>query len=306
MKIAIIDGYTTNPGDLSWEPITMYGSISVYAHTQMEDISSIAGNAEIIVVNAVPFNRSTFASLPNLRMLSVISTGYNHIDLDAAREFGVAVANAPGYSTDAVAQHTIALLLAITNRVDLHNQSVQRGDYFDVLDDCYFLSPLMLLSGKTLGIIGFGNIGQKVGAIGKALGMKVIPYSKNPQEAQMADVVSLHCPLTHENRHMINESFIGNMKDGAILLNTARGGLIDENALADALQSGKLYGAGLDALAVEPPLRDKPSPLLGIPNCIITPHNAWTPTETRQQLIQIAAANIGSFLSGGRLNRVDR
>jgi len=306
MKIIILDGYTANPGDISWDPIAAYGQLSSYGHTKVEEIITKGKDAEVIITNAVPFHRATFAALPKLELLCVISTGYNHIDVDAAREFGVAVTNVPGYSTDAVAQHTIALLLELTNLVALHNESVQRGDYYDAQDDCYFLSPLTLLAGKTLGIIGYGNIGQKVGFIGQALGMKVIPYSKDPKGAQQADVVTLHCPLTLKNQHMVDESFINNMKDGAILLNTARGGLIDETALAAALQCGKLAGAGLDALTIEPPRRESPSPLLGISNCIITPHNAWMPRETREQLIQTAAENIESFLAGGRLNRVDK
>lgn len=306
MKIAILDAHTTNPGDLSWDPIAAYGRLAVYDYTLPAEIVSHTGDAEIIVANAVPFDRDAFAALPNLKFLDVMSTGYNHIDLKAAKEFGVAVANVPGYSTDAVAQHTIALLLALTNKVALHNESVQRGDYFDAQDDCYFLSPLTLLAGKTFGIIGYGNIGKKAGAIAAAFGMEVIPYSKDPKRAQRADVVSLHCPLTPENRQIINESFIANMKTGAILINTARGGLVDEKALADALESGKLSGAGVDTLTVEPPKRENPSPLMGLGNCVITPHNAWMPVETRELLIQITADNIGSFLAGGRLNRVDQ
>jgi len=305
MKITILDGYTTNAGDISWDPIAAYGQLSVFDHTLPEEISSHAADAEIIVANAVPFDRNAFAVLPNLKFLDIMSTGYNHVDLDAAREFGVAVANVPGYSTDAVAQHTIALLLALTNKVSLHDESVRRGDYFDAEDDCYFLSPLTLLAGKTFGIIGYGNIGKKVGVIAAALGMEVIPYSTDPIGARKADVVSLHCPLTMENRGMINETFIGDMKTGAILINTARGGLVDEKALADALRSGKLSGAGLDVLTVEPPKRENPSPLMGLGNCVITPHNAWMPVETRELLVQIAADNIGSFLAGGLFNRVD-
>ena len=304
MNIAILEGYTTNPGDLSWEPIAALGSLAVYDFTSLSEIQTRGEHVEIIVTNALPFDAEMLSMLPDLKLLSVLSTGYNHIDIEAARENGIAVTNVPGYASDAVAQHTIALLLELTNQVALHNESVQRGDYFDVHGDCYFLRPLTLLAGKTLGIVGYGNIGKKVGSIGEALGMKVIPYSQDPKGAMAADVVSLHCPLTDKNQRMVDKSFIDNMKSGALLLNTARGGLIDEHALAEALRTGKLGGAGLDALTEEPPKREAPGPLFGLPNCIITPHNAWMPVETRNLLIQSAAANIKSFLSGGLLNRI--
>jgi len=304
-KITILDAYTTNPGDLSWAPMEAFGEVTVFDNTQEDEIVDRAFEADIIVSCATPFSRKTFAALPNLKMLALMSTGYSHVDLDGAREYGVVVTNAPGYSTEAVAQHTIALLLELTNQVALHNQAIQDGYFYDHPYDCFMLKPLHLLSGKTMGIIGYGNIGRKTGEIAEALGMKVIPYSKDPQGAQAADVVSLHCPLADNNRQMINADFIKKMKDGALLLNTARGGLIDEFALAEALKSGKLAGAGLDVMTVEPPRKGDPNPLIGIENCFITPHNAWMPNETRGLLIQTAANSIESFLSGDTLNRVD-
>ncbi len=305
MKITIVDGYNTNPGDLSWAPISALGQLTIFENALEQDVPALAFDADIIVSADLPFTRKTLTALPNLKLLALISTGYSHVDLDAAKDLGIAVTNAPGYSTDAVAQHTIALLLELTNQVGLHNQAVQDGYYTDFSHTCFALRPLHLLSGKTLGIIGYGNIGRKVGLIAEALGMKVIPYSEDPAEAIFADVLSLHCPLTDKNHHMVDADFIKKMKDGALLLNTARGGLIDEFALAEALKSGKLSGAGLDVLTVEPPRKDDDNPLIGIENCFITPHNAWMPIETRALLIQTAAESIKSFLQSGMLNRVD-
>jgi glycerate dehydrogenase len=305
MKITILDGYNTNPKDLSWGPITALGDLTTYDNMSEEDVPKLAYDADVIVSADIPFTRKTLAALPNLKLLALFSTGYSHVNLTAARELGIAVCNAPEYSTDAVAQHTISLLLELTNQVGLHNQAVQDGYYTDHPHTCFVLKPMHLLSGKTLGIIGYGNIGRRVGAIAEALGMKVIPYSEDSEAATTADVLSLHCPLTDANAHMINDDFIKKMKDGALLLNTARGGLIDEFALAEALKSGKLSGAGLDVLTVEPPRSGDANPLFGIENCFITPHNAWMPIETRALLIQTAAESIESFLQGGMLNRVD-
>jgi glycerate dehydrogenase len=305
MKITIVDGYNTNPGDLSWRTISVLGDLTIFDNMSEEDVPKLAYDADVIVSADIPFTRKTLAALPNLKLLALFSTGYSHVNLVAARELGIAVCNAPDYSTDAVAQHTIALLLELTNQVGLHNQAVQDGYYTDYSHTCFVLKPMHLLAGKTLGIIGYGNIGRRVGAIAKALGMIVIPYSKDPEAAVSADVVSLHSPLTEKNHHMVNADFIKKMKDGALLLNTARGGLVDEFALAEALKSGKLSGAGLDVLTVEPPRKEDSNPLFGIDNCFITPHNAWMPNETRALLIQTATKSIESFLKGGTLNRVE-
>ena len=305
MKITIVDGYTTNPGDLSWEPIRTLGQLTVFDNMSEEDVPKMAFDADVIISCSVPFSRETLASLPNLKLLALFSTGYSHVDVDAAKGLGIAVCNAPEYSTDAVAQHTIALLLELTNQVGLHNQAVQDGYYTDYPYACFILKPMHLLAGKTLGIVGYGNIGRKVGEIAEALGMKVIAYSKDPEGAVAADVVSLHCPLTENNREMVDADFIKKMKDGALLLNTARGGLIDEFALSDALKSGKLSGAGLDVLTEEPPRKEGVNPLFGIENCFITPHHAWMPSETRGLLIQTVADGIKSFQTGETLYRVD-
>jgi glycerate dehydrogenase len=226
---------------------------------------------------------------PQLKYIGIAATGFNHIDLAAAAEFGVAVTNIPAYSTDAVAQHAIALLLQLTNHP---------GTYDDV-----DTTPLTLLTGKSLGIVGYGNIGRRIGEIAEALGMEVIPYRKDPERAIKADVLSLNCPLTEENRGMVNSEFISRMKDGAILINTARGALVEEQALADALKSGKIAAAGLDVLAKEPP--DETCPLLGLDHCVITPHIAFTPRETRKLIIDLMAENLKSFQEGGRINRID-
>ena len=226
------------------------------------------------------------------------------MDVPAAEAQGIAVCNTPTYSTTAVSQHTIALLLEITNHVALHSEAVHNGAWHKSADDCFYIKPLMLLEGKTLGIIGYGNIGKRVGRIGEALGMKVIPYSQDPEAAIKAEVLSLHCPLTPETRHLINAEFIADMKDGAILLNTARGELIDELALAEALKSGKIAAAGLDVLKTEPPKEGENSPLMEAPNCFITPHHAWMPMETRQLLLDVAYENIQSFIKGESLNRI--
>ena len=224
----------------------------------------------------------------NLKYIGIGATGFNHIDLEAAKDLSVAVTNIPAYSTDAVAQHAIALLLQITNRP---------GTYDDVET-----TPLTLLNGKSIGIVGYGNIGRKVGEIAASLGMEVIPYSVDPERAVRSDVLSLNCPLTEENRHMVNREFIGRMQDGAILINTARGGLVDEEALAQALKSGKLKAAGLDVLEQEPP--EETCPLLGLENCVITPHVAFTPKETREKIIELLAENLKSYIEGGNLNRI--
>jgi len=305
MKITIVDGYTTNSGDLSWEPISALGELTVFDNMAEEDVPKLAYDADVIISCSVPFSRETMAALPNLKLLALFSTGFSHVDVAAAKDLGIAVCNAPEYSTEAVAQHTIALLLELTNQVGLHNQAVQDGYYTDYPHACFILKPMHLLAGKTLGIIGYGNIGRRVGVIAEALGMKVIPYSKDPEGAIAADVVSLHSPLTDKNRLMVNADFIKKMKDGALLLNTARGGLIDEFALAAALKSGKLSGAGLDVLTVEPPHKEDANPLFGIENCFITPHHAWMPSETRALLIQTVADGIESFQKGNTLYRVD-
>lgn len=305
MKIVVLDGYTTNPGDLSWDRLKEIGELTVYDRTSQNEIVERAQEAEIIVLNAIELTAEIIEQLPKLKMISLLATGYNNVDISSAKARGIAVCNTPSYSTEAVSQHTIALLLEITNHVGIHSEAIHNGAWSSCKDDCFCIKPLTLLDGKTLGIIGYGNIGKKVGQVAQALGMKIIPYSKDPEECVKADVISLHCPLTSHNSKMINAEFISSMKDGTILLNTARGGLIDEPALLSALKSGKIAAAGIDVLQTEPPKEEDRNPLIGAPNCFITPHNAWMPLETRQVLIETAYKNIQSFITGGVLNRID-
>jgi glycerate dehydrogenase len=305
MKLVVLDGYTTNPGDLSWSDLEKLGSLDVYPRSTREEAIWRIEDAQGIFVNAVGVDREMMARAKNLEYIGVLSTGYNSIDLEAAREKGIAVTNVPDYSTEAVAQHAISLLLELSNQVGIHNQAIQDGKWYEIPDDCFWVKPLTLLAGKSIGIVGSGKIGTRVGIIAKALGMEVIIYSKDPQGARLADVLSLHCPLTQENREMINMEFIGGMKDGAFLINTARGGLVNENDLAQALKSGMLGGAALDVLTVEPPIKENLSPLIGLDNCIITPHHAWMPLETRKKLIEISAGNLSAYLGKQIVNRVD-
>ena len=304
MDIVIFDGYTINPGDLSWDKIEQLGdSLTVFDATPMDKALSRIGHSEILMTSKCPITREFMSKCPNLRYIGSTATGYNNIDVKAAADLGIAVTNIPAYSTDAVAQHTIALMLEIANNVGLHNDSVQQGHWSESKYFCYWKKPIVLLAGKSLGIIGYGAIGKKVAEIAKALGMSINIYSEDPMAAMKSDFVSLHCPLTPENEKMVNADFLINMKPGAILINTARGGLVDERALADAIKAGFIGGAALDVLAEEPPVKD--CPVIGIENCIITPHIAWAPKEMRQAIIDNLAANLKSWLEGGTLNRVD-
>jgi len=304
MDIVIFDGYTINPGDLSWDKIdALCNRLTVFDATPPDKALSRLGNAEILMTSKCKITRELMEQCPNLRYIGSTATGYNNIDVKAAADLGIAVTNIPAYSTDAVAQHTIALMLEISNHVGLHNESVQDGQWCSSKYFCYWKKPVMLLSGKSLGIIGYGAIGKKVAEIARALGMKVHIFSQDPEGAMKSDFVSLHCPLTEENEKMVNTQFLVNMKPGAILINTARGGLIDERALADAIRAGFIGGAAVDVLYTEPPEPD--CPLLGLENCIVTPHMAWAPKEMRQAVIDILAENLKSWLDGRMLNRVD-
>ena len=305
MDIVIFDGYTINPGDLSWEKLdNMCDKLTVFDATPMDKALSRIGDSEIRMTSKCPITREFMEKCPNLRYIGCTATGYNNIDVRAAADLGIAVTNVPAYSTDAVAQHTIALMLELTNNVGLHNQSVQNGQWAQSDYFCYWEKPIMLLAGKSLGIIGYGAIGKKVAEIARALGMTVNVFSEDPEAAMKSDFVSLHCPLTTENEKMVNSEFLVNMKPGAILINTARGRLIDERALADALKSGFLGGAAVDVLSDEPASEN--CPLIGIENCIITPHIAWAPKEMRQLVIDRLAENLQAWLDGRMLNRVDR
>lgn len=304
MNIVIFDGYTINPGDLSWDKLdALCDKLTVFDSTSEDKaLSRLTGN-EILMTSKCPITRELMENSPQLKYIGCTATGYNNIDVEAAADLGIAVTNIPAYSTDAVAQHTIALMLELSNHVGLHNTSVQEGQWADNDYFCYWKKPVTLLAGKSLGIIGYGAIGRRVAEIARALGMEINIFSQDPAGAMKSDFVSLHCPLTKENQQMVNTEFLVNMKPGAVLINTARGGLIDERALADAIKAGFIGGAALDVLAQEPPAED--CPLIGLDNCIITPHIAWSPKEMRQAVIDILAENLESWLAGGRKNRVD-
>lgn len=302
MKSVFLDCGVINPGDVSWGPLRKVSELEFYKKTAPEEAVERLTEADAVFVDSFTIDRNLMEKCPALKFIGVAATGFNHIDLEAARELGIAVANVPAYSTDAVSQHAIALLLSVTNKVELFNKKVTDGDWDCCDEEIGHTIPVMLLAGKSLGIVGYGNIGKKVAKIAEALGMKVNVYSRDKQAAIKSDIVSLHCPLTPENRGMIDEEFISGMKDGAILINTARGALLDEEAVAAALKSGKLAGAGLDVLAQEPPAAD--NPLIGLPNCWITPHIAFIPAETRQKVIDVCGENLESFVNGGTLNRL--
>lgn len=318
MKIVILDGFALNPGDLDWSPLSRFGEVTVYERTGSEEeaIQRI-GNAQIVLTNKVPITAAIMDACPSVKLICEQATGYNNIDIAAASKRGITVCNVPSYSTDSVAQLTFALLLEICHNVGLHNQQVHNGAWCDSPDFCFWSSPLTELSGKTLGIVGLGSIGQAVARIGKAFGMRILAFSRTqrPECADLAeyvsldqllaqsDVVSLHCPLFPETAGMINETSIGKMKDGAILLNTSRGGLVNEAALAGALRSGKLRAAAVDVVSSEPMTRD--NPLLTAPNCYITPHIAWAPLEARIRLMNTLEENIRAWLNGAPQNVVN-
>ena len=313
MQIVILDGYTENPGDLSWAGLEALGELTVFDRTPKDDPEEIIrriGGAEIVFTNKTPLTAQIFARCPQIRYVGLLSTGYNIADIDAARRRGIPVTNIPSYGTDAVAQAAMALLLEITNQVGRHAAAVRQGRWSACEDFCFWDTPLMELSGKTMGVIGFGRIGQAMGRIARAFGMEVLAAGSRPTEQGQAiaryvsldelyaraDVISLHCPLSPQTERMINEHSIAKMKDGVILLNTGRGQLICEDALAQALRSGKVRAAGLDVLSQEPP--DADNPLLTAPNCFITPHIAWAARESRQRLMDTAVDNLRQFLNG--------
>ena len=321
MKIVVLDGYTENPGDLSWAGLEALGDVTVYDRTSYTESPLIAeriGDAEIVVMNKTPISRATIDACPNMKLIAVLATGYNVVDYNYAKEKGIPVVNVPTYGTASVSQYSIALLLEICHHIGHHSESVHAGNWASNADWCYWDYPLIELEGKTIGIIGFGRIGQAEGRIAKAMGMKVLAYDVYPNDSgraigeyvdldtllAQADVVSLHCNLTPENTGIINKNNIAKMKDGAILINNARGQLIVEQDVADALNSGKLAAAGLDVVYTEPIKAD--NPLLKAKNCIITPHISWAPKESRQRIMDITADNIRAFLAGKPQNVVNR
>lgn len=316
MKIVILDAYAANPGDLSWDEFAALGELTVYDRTAQEDAAARIGDAEVVFINKVRLTDDIFAACPNLKLVSILATGYNIVDLAAAKRRGITVCNVPGYSTRAVVQMTFALLLEICQQVGLHSGAVHAGRWQSCPDFCFWNRPLIELDGKTMGIVGYGAIGSAVGTVAQALGMKLLVTARHerpvpegarfvslPELLAQSDVVSLHCPQTAENARMIDAGALAQMKDGAILLNTARGGLLDEQAVADALRSGKLLAAGMDVVSAEPIRAD--NPLLTAPNCFLTPHIAWAPLETRRRLQAISAENLRAFLAGKPQNVVN-
>ena len=302
MKCVFLDCAIVNPGDIPWTELEELTEFRWYERTSKDQLADRFRGVEAVIVDSMPVGGDIMRACPDLKFIGIAATGFDHIDLKTAEELGIAVANVPSYAADAVAQHAIALLLSITDRIQVYNDAVAAGEWGRSRDYTFIKAPVTLLSGKSIGIIGYGAIGKRVGEIAEALGMTVNVYSRDPQAAVSSDVVSLNCPLTAENEKMIDREFISRMKDGAILINTARGKLVDEEALAEALKSGKLSGAGLDVLAKEPP--DDDDPLIGLENCFITPHIGFIPIEARKTVVDTCAANIRSFLSGGRLNRI--
>lgn len=320
MKIVVLDGYTENPGDLSWDELEKLGELTVYDRTAYAESPLIAeriGDAEIVVMNKTPISRATMDKCPNIKLIAVLATGYNVVDCACAREKGIPVVNVPTYGTASVSQFSIALLLEICHHIGHHSESVHAGNWADNADWCYWDYPLIELDGKTMGIIGFGRIGQQTGRIAKAMGMKILAAGSRPTDAgreiaeyveldellARSDVIALHCPLFPSTQGIISRENIAKMKDGVILLNNSRGPLIDEQALADALNSGKVYAAGLDVVSTEP-IRGN-NPLLKAKNCFITPHISWAPKESRRRIMDCTAENIRAFLAGKPVNVVN-
>ena len=321
MKIVVLDGYTLNPGDLDWAPLARLGELSVYERTPAGQVAERIGDADAVFTNKTVLGAEHFSGRPRLRFVGVLATGYNVVDLAAARAAGIAVCNVPDYGTMAVAQFAAALLLELCHRIGAHSDGVRAGGWSRSVDFCYWHHPLVELCGKTLGLIGFGRIGQAFARIALALGMRVVVYTRSADSARQSpvggdvrfvsldelyaqsDVISLHCPLTEANRGMIAAPAIAAMKRGVLLVNTARGPLINEADLAAALKSGQVGGAALDVLSSEPPGADNPLP--GAPNCLVTPHIAWGAKEARQRIMDTAAENLARFLAGAPQNVVN-
>lgn len=316
MKIVILDGYTAQPGDLSWEALEEIGELTVYDRTRPEETVEWAKDADIVLTNKVCLRRPEIERLPKLRYIGVLATGYNVVDLEAAREQGIVVTNVPAYSTDSVAQMVFAHLLTITNRTEHYAILNRKGEWSDSYDFCYWDTPLTELTGKTFGIVGLGNIGRRVAAIAQAFGMKVVAYTSKPANQlpsgigkrtmegllKESDVVSLHCPLAPDTHHLINSQTLQLMKPSAILINTGRGPLVNDMDVADALKANRLRAYCADVLTEEPPKAD--NPLLACENAFITPHIAWATKEARARLIDVAIGNIKTFMDGRPMNVV--
>ncbi len=317
-QIVVLDGYTLNPGDLSWDGLEALGPCTVYDRTAGEDIVARAGEAQIVITNKTELSGDVIEELSHLRYIGVLATGYNVVDIEAARRRGVLVTNVPAYSTRSVAQMVFAHLLNLALHVGHHAHTVSRGKWSSHPDFCYWETPLIELAGLTMGLVGFGRIGRATAEVALALGMKPIAYDIDAPEVvpqgcrlvgldevfRQSDVVSLHCPLTSENQGIVNEQRLAMMKEGAFLINTSRGPLIDEPALAQALNDDRIAGAGLDVLTSEPP--EKGNPLLSAKNCFITPHISWATRAARQRLLKVAVENVAAFLAGKPQNVVNK
>lgn len=317
-KIVVIDGFTLNPGDNPWTPLEVLGSLEVHDHSDPTNVVAQAAHADILIVNKCTLPAETIERLPALKFIAVTATGFNIVDVAAARRRGIPVSNVPEYGTQTVAQFTWALILELCHHVGRHTESVRAGDWAKATDFCYWLTPQVELTGKRLGLIGYGRIARQVAMIGRAFGMHVVasgrPGAPAPQDETVrwlsieevfasADIVSLHCPLTAENEKLVGRDLLGQMRPDAFLVNTSRGGLMDEQALADALRAGQLAGAAVDVVSVEPVRPD--NPLLQAPNCLITPHMAWTSLAARRRLTQVTAENVAAFLGRRPINVVN-
>lgn len=322
MKIVVLDGYTLNPGDLSWKGLESFGDVTVYDRTtfnrdEVEIIVERAKGAEAIFTNKTPITKEVLEQLPHLKYIGVLATGYNVVDIEAAKKKGIVVTNIPAYGTDTVGQMTFALLLELCNHVGAHSESVKHGEWTNNVDWCYWKYPMVELVGKTMGIIGYGRIGQATGRIAQAFGMKVMAFTPHPKKElesetmkyvdldtlfKQSDVISLHSPLFEETNGMINKQTIAKMKDGVLIINTSRGLLVVEEDLAEALNQRKVGGAALDVVSTEPIKAG--NPLLTAKNCLLTPHIAWAAVETRQRLLDMAIGNFEKFLAHNPVNVV--
>jgi len=312
VHIVVLDGYTINPGDNSWKPLEQFGTVEIYDRTPASELVKRSIDADILVTNKTNISAELIEQLPKLKFIAVTATGYNIVDIDTARRRGIPVSNVPAYGTTTVAQFTWALILELCHHVGRHAESVAAGDWTKCPDFCYWLTPQIELAGKRLGIVGYGRIGRQVGAIGQAFEMTVsvsgrpgaksssstssIQWSSTQELFAESDVVSLHCPLTAETERMVDRDLLSSMPRHAFLINTSRGGLVDEQALFDALRSGQIAGAAVDVVTHEPIRPD--NPLLSAPNCLITPHIAWTSLPARQRIIETTASNIAAYLAG--------
>jgi len=318
LKITVLDGYTLNPGDLSWDGLSKLGDLTVYDHTPEEEIYSRSGDSEILFTNKTPIKRDLIERLPQLQYIGVLATGYNVVDIKAAADKGIIVTNIPNYGTMSVAQMTFALILELCHHVKEHSDAVKEGAWSRNRDFCFWRYPLIELADKTIGIIGFGRIGRQVADIATAFGMRVLAYDTNRSDESTrkdfswadlntllskSDIVSLHCPLFPETEGLINGRTLSMMKQSAFLINTSRGPLVVENDLAEALNNSQIAGAALDVLAQEPPAAD--NPLFSAKNCLITPHIAWATKEARSRLMEIAVENLASFIKGKVINAVN-